>query len=205
MSVRTESGGILHAGNVVVSAGTWTHLLVPELAAVMKSSGHPVFHLQVEEETLFSPPGFVVFTADVARTGWYGFPVNQEGIVKVANHGLGKPMGPDDSRDLTPSDVSKVRKFLQESLPILADAPLVNSRLCLYCDTWDGDFWIGRDPNREGLVVAAGGSGHGFKFAPVMGGVIADAVEGIDTPYTQLFAWRPKGERKTEATRYLGE
>ena len=48
----------------------------------------------------------------------------------------------------------------------LGDAPIVHRRVCVYGDSLDGDFWIGRD--RPGLVVAAGGSGHGFKFAPVL-------------------------------------
>ena len=51
------------------------------------------------------------------------------------------------------------------------DAPVVGSRFCLYCDTFDGNFWIDHDPARRGLVVAAGDSGHGFKFAPILGAV----------------------------------
>ena len=171
----------------------------------MAPMGQPIFYFKPPDPEPFQAHIFPPWGADIPRTGWYGFPADQDGIVKVANHGLGRPMGPGDSRDLMPSDVAKCREFLRESLPTLADAPLDHGRLCLYCDTWDGNFWISRDPSREGLVVAAGGSGHGFKFAPVMGGVIADAVEGIDTPYTRRFAWRPRGERKLEATRYIGE
>ena len=51
----------------------------------------------------------------------------------------------------------------------------------------------------------AGGSGHGFKFAPVMGGLITDAVERVNTPYSERFAWRPRGETTTEAIRHTGE
>ena len=67
------------------------------------------------------------------------------------------------------------------NLPALADAPIVHRRMCLYCDTFDGDFWIDHDPERPGLVVAAGDSGHGFKFAPILGALIADVVEGSRT------------------------
>ena len=205
VGVATTDEGEQRADVVVVTTGAWTPTLLPQLGDVMTATGQPIFYFKPPDPEPFRAHRFPPWGADIPRTGWYGFPADQDGIVKVANHGLGKPMGTDDSRDLMPSDVSKCREFLQESLPALADAPLVNSRLCLYCDTWDGNFWIGRDPNREGLVVAAGGSGHGFKFAPVMGGVIADTVEGIDTPYTRRFAWRPRGERKTEVTRYIGE
>ena len=89
----------------------------------------------------------------------------------------------------------------------LADAPLVGSRYCRYCrycDTWDGNFWIDHDPEREGLVVATGGSGHGFKFAPVLGNLIADALERVPNPYASRFGWRSRGERKSEPARHLG-
>ena len=205
VGVSTTDGSEQRADVVLVTTGVWTPTLLPQLADVMAPMGQPIFYFKPSDPEPFRPHRFPPWGSDIPKTGWYGFPVNAEGIVKIANHGLGKSMGPDDSRDLGPSDVSKCREFVRESLPALADAPLVNGRLCLYCDTWDGNFWIGRDPDREGLVVAAGGSGHGFKFAPVMGGVISDAVEGIDSPYTRLFAWRPKGERKTEVTRYMGE
>lgn len=205
VGVSNTDGSEQRADVVVVTTGAWTPTLLPQLGDVMSPTGQPIFYFKPSDPEPFQAHRFPPWGADIPKTGWYGFPADQEGVVKVANHGLGKSMAPEDSRDLTPDDVSRCRQFLQESLPGLADAPLVNGRRCLYCDTWDGNFWIGRDPSREGLVVAAGGSGHGFKFAPVMGGVIADAVEGIDTPYTRLFAWRPRGERKTEVTRYLGE
>ena len=204
VGVSTSDGSQQRADVVILTTGAWTPTLVPQLGDVMAAMGQPIFYFKPPDPEPFRADRFPPWGA-FPKTGWYGFPADQEGIVKMANHGPGKSMGPDDSRDLTPADVEKARSFLQESLPALADAPLVNSRLCLYCDTWDGDFWISRDPNREGLVVAAGGSGHGFKFAPVMGGVIADAVEGVDTPYTRRFAWRPRGERKSEVTRYLGD
>ena len=54
-------------------------------------------------------------------------------------------------------------------------------------------------------MVATGGSGHAFKFAPVLGGLVADALEGIESPYSQRFAWRPLGEMKLEDMRYTGE
>jgi glycine/D-amino acid oxidase-like deaminating enzyme len=61
----------------------------------------------------------------------------------------------------------------------------------MYCDTHDGNFWIAPDPEREGLVIAAGDCGHGFKFAPVLGEIIADAVEQKSNPILEKFRWRP--------------
>ncbi|HJT45762.1 MAG TPA: hypothetical protein VJ721_05760, partial [Chthoniobacterales bacterium] len=75
----------------------------------------------------------------------------------------------------------------------------------LYCDTHDGDFWIAPDPDRPGLIIAAGDSGHGFKFAPVLGAIIADAVEERENRWLEKFRWRPgvqPGASK-EAARFL--
>jgi glycine/D-amino acid oxidase-like deaminating enzyme len=77
--------------------------------------------------------------------------------------------------------------------------------MCVYCDTWDGNFLIGRHPDIEGLTVSTGGSGHAFKFAPVLGRLTADAMEGIANPYSGRFAWRPVGEPAAEGARYTGE
>ena len=203
--VITAGGYRKLADLVVVAAGAWTAALLPELAEMMQPVGQPILYLQPADPDLYRGPQFPPWAADITRTGWYGFPANADGIVKIANHGPGRRMTTEESRDLDPSQISHFKAFIKDTIPSLAGAPIVNSRLCLYCDTWDGNFWIGHHPNKEGLVVAAGGSGHGFKFAPVMGALIADAVERIDTPYAKRFGWRPKGEPIAEAIRYTGE
>jgi glycine/D-amino acid oxidase-like deaminating enzyme len=117
-------------------------------------------------------------------------------------------MSPDSSeRAVTADEEAGLREFLGWAFPALADAPITESRLCFYCDTHDGNFWIAEDPDRAGLIIAAGDSGHGFKFAPVLGEIIADAVEGKDNPLLERFRWRPEvrpGIEK-EAARFLGQ
>lgn len=183
---------VLSSDLVVVAAGTWTSLLVPELRPMMRSTGHPVFHLDPGDPDLFSVPRFCTFMADVAGTGWYGFPYNpREGVVKVANHGIGLALHPErDERKVYPDDHAHLRAFLAMAFPALADARVVYTRRCVYCDTLDEHFWIDRHPEKPGIVVATGGSGHGMKFAPVLGPLIADAVEGIANPWLKRFKWR---------------
>jgi glycine/D-amino acid oxidase-like deaminating enzyme len=168
----------------------------------MWSVAQPVFHLKPGDPRPFRPPRFTVWAADIATTGWYGFPANASGIVKIANHGPGRRVSPDAPRVTQPGDEELLREFLRESIPALADAPLAMSKTCLYCDSYDGDFFIGRDPDRPGLAVAAGDSGHGFKFAPVLGDVIADAIEEKTSRFTSRFAWRKRDGRKAEGARF---
>jgi glycine/D-amino acid oxidase-like deaminating enzyme len=105
---------------------------------------------------------------------------------------------------IPPAEEERFRAFFAESIPTLADAPKIGERLCLYCDTFDGDFWIDHDPDREGLVVCSGGSGHGFKFAPMLGIITADVVEKKENKFSRRFRWRKRGKLKAEDARYTG-
>ncbi len=190
---------------VVMTVGAWTPYLLPFTKNFYRATGQPVFHLKPSQSDMFLPERFPVFGADITTTGYYGFPINRDGVMKIANHGFGREMSPDSSdRVVTSEDETNLREFLASTFPTLADAPIVNTRVCMYCDTHDGHFWIARDPEREGLVIAAGDSGHGFKFAPVLGEIIADAAEGKGNPLLQKFRWRPevRAGSGTDAARF---
>ncbi|HZR04558.1 MAG TPA: FAD-dependent oxidoreductase [Candidatus Udaeobacter sp.] len=177
---------------VVMALGAWTPYLLPFTKKFFRATGQPVFHLKPSQPDLFAPERFPVFGADITTTGYYGFPLNRDGIVKIANHGPGREMSPDSpERAVTSEEEGNLRKFLSWAFPALAEAPIVYTRVCMYCDTHDGHFWIAPDPEHEGLVIAAGDCGHGFKFAPVLGEIIADAVEHKSNPILAKFRWRP--------------
>ena len=193
---------------VVMAVGAWTPYVLPFTKKFFHATGQPVFHLKPSKPELFAPQRFPVFGADITTTGYYGFPINRDGVLKIANHGTGREMSPDSpERVVTSDDENNLRKFLASTFPSLTDAPIVDTRVCMYCDTHDGHFWIARDPERQGLVIAAGDSGHGFKFAPVLGEIIADAVEGKDNPLLDKFRWRPevRAGTGTDVARSKGE
>jgi len=203
VGVQTIDGRELRTDAVLVTAGAWTPALLPDLREVMWAIGQPVVHFRVEDPAAWQAPRFPVWAADIGRSGWYGFPALDDGTLKMANHGPGRRVHPDDPRTVLPAEEAQFRTFVGEHLPALAGAPIVATRLCLYCDTFDGDFWIAPDPARAGLIVAAGDSGHGFKFAPVLGGLIADAVESKPNPWSRRFRWRTRGPDANEAARAM--
>jgi glycine/D-amino acid oxidase-like deaminating enzyme len=191
--VVLQDGGRLAADAVVAATGAWTPFLLPFTRPFFRATGHPIFHLQPNEAHSFAPECFPMFGADITTTGYYGFPVGREGVVKIGVHGPGREMSPDSTeRVVTAEQERDLRHFLIWAFPALARAPIVFTRICLYCDTSDGDFWIAADPERPGLFVAAGDSGHGFKFAPILGELIADAVERKENRLLEKFRWRPE-------------
>jgi glycine/D-amino acid oxidase-like deaminating enzyme len=195
------TGGFPDCDAIVLALGSWTSFVLPRTASWFRASGMPVFHLLPPDPAAFSAERFPVFGADISKTGYYGFPIHpQSGVVKIANHGAGRALDPSSSREVSEAETAALRAFLRQTFPSLAQAPIVSSHICVYCDTWDGHFWIAPDPERPSCVLATGDSGHAFKFAPLLGGWIADAVEGRVVP---KFRWRPESRpaRSDEAAR----
>ena len=190
--IRTKEGSVFNCGHAHIAAGAHTSLLIPELLPYLKATGHPVFWLRPKRPDLFKPPNFVVFTADISNSGWYGFPFNEtHGIVKVARHSEGQVLHPDeDDRRVTDKEILALRSFLKQSIPELSEAPLVYTRKCLYTDTLDGHYWIDKHPEIDGLSVGTGGCGHGLKMGPVLGDLQADMIEDIPNPFNKRFRWR---------------
>ena len=110
----------------------------------------------------------------------YGFPMMPENPgFKFAHHTPGIPTDPDRViRDVLPADEASFRPALRRFLPT-ADGPLLSMRTCLYTNSPDHHFIIDRHPDHPRVTIACGFSGHGFKFASVVGKVLAElAMEG---------------------------
>lgn len=186
---------------VVVAAGAWAPSLVPQLRPLVSVVGQPTLYLAPREPERWRAPRFLPFACDIAATGWYGFPASEDGLVKIANHGAGVPLHPDAPRELGAEWDDRLYAFLKAHLPELAEAAVVRRRLCLYTDVVDGDFVIDSAPGLDRIVLATGGSGHAFKFAPVLGELVANRVEGRDDARLARFAWRDPGAVRSEAAR----
>lgn len=205
--VRTKEGMIFDCGQVVVAAGAHSPYLVPALQPYMQSTGHPVFWLKPRDPKGFSAFDFPVFTADIANSGWYGFPLHPKaGVIKFGRHTNGLPTHPDhDERRVTDEEVADFREFIAVAFPSLSDAPLVYTRRCLYTDTLDGDFWIDHHPDLQGLTICTGGSGHGMKMGPVVGEITADVIEGKANPFADRFRWRHIQQSAKEDCRFIAK
>ena len=136
------------AGDVVVmTIGAWTPYTLPFTKPFFRATGHPVFHLKPRQPELFAPECFPVFGADISTTGYYGFPLNREASSRSRITAPDAKCRPTHRTALSQRKKKKTcDKFVHENFPALDDAPIVYTRICLYCDTNDGDFWIAPDP-----------------------------------------------------------
>ncbi len=163
----------LDADVVVLAAGPWSRALVPDLP--LRTTLQETVYAVPPDPRAFAPERFPVFIE--ARSGFYGFPVHADGAVKLALHERGPTTAPLERQGGASGEfVDRARAFWRAFLPDLAAARITRSRLCVYNDTPDEDFLIGRHPS--GVMLCTGFSGHGFKFAPLVGRLAAQLVCG---------------------------
>jgi sarcosine oxidase len=114
----------------------------------------------------------------------YGFPNLPGQGLKVASHNEREPVaGPDFvDRKVHPADWAEVSAFIKTSLPGVSPTPIASS-VCLYTMTPDEHFIVDFHPEYPQVSFACGFSGHGFKFASIMGEILADFAERGDTPH----------------------
>jgi sarcosine oxidase len=176
-ALRTARGTYV-ADRVVVAAGPWLPELVPGLAALFTAARQPLLWLDPQEPALFTPERFPVFVWEW-KPGWafYGFPDVGDGF-KVAVHHHGEATTPDTvDRGLRPDDEEAIRELVRRFFPA-GDGELREFAVCLYTNTPDEHFVIDRLPDDERVLVASPCSGHGFKFAPAVGEILADLATG---------------------------
>ena len=89
-------------------------------------------------------------------------------------------------REISPDALSAARAYIRFRFPALADAPLVESRVCQYENSTHQNFILDQHPEAENVWIVGGGSGHGFKHGPSMGEMVCDAVLGRKTPPTEF-------------------
>src|SRR3989441_12058337 len=129
----------------------------------------------------------------------YGLPDLESRGFKVAPDRHGEPFDPDaGERVVSAESVDRIRAFLARRFPALAAAPLLETRVCQYENTSNGDFLIDRHPDFENVWVVGGGSGHGFKHGPVVGEYLAARIieRGAVEP---RFAFEAKSKIKSRA------
>ncbi len=177
VTVRSD-GGTYTAERLVVTAGSWAGRMLADLGLPLTVRRQVLLWFATEDAGRFRRDVFPVYMCELADGFYYGFPVLDGNGHKVARHDRGTPVADPTNvdRTVTPEDEAEVRQFLQPHLPG-ANGAMRYSRVCMYTMTPDAHFIIDVHPRHPNVAVAAGFSGHGFKFAPVIGEVLADLAE----------------------------
>ncbi|HEY3242327.1 MAG TPA: N-methyl-L-tryptophan oxidase, partial [Phycisphaerae bacterium] len=162
------------AQRVIISLGPWTSSLLPDLNLPLRVIRKAVAFFEPSDPDAFATQRFPIFIYQTPRGFFYGF--GRFGIdgVKVAEHTGGTQVDPDGvDRNFTSEDEAPLRWFLSQHLPG-ANGRRLYHRVCLYTMTPDEDFVIDLHPRDPRIVIAGGFSGHGFKFGPIVGEILAD-------------------------------
>ncbi len=182
-SIQTTDGDRIFAANFVFACGPWLRKLFPDIL------GSRIFPTRQEVFFFATPPGDSHFSSPALPT-WlfqpdevYGMPDLESRGLKLARDTHGERVDPDtQSRVVSSESAEWARQFLAHRFSALANSPIVETRVCQYENTSNGDFLIDRHPACSNVWLVGGGSGHGFKHGPALGEYTAAMLLGEGTP-----------------------
>ena len=175
VTVRTARGRY-RAARLVVTAGAWAAKIAPALARYAVPERQAMGWFQPRRPELFRPAAFPVFGLNVAEGRCYGFPSYGIPGLKIgrSHHRHETVTDPDHlDREIHPEDEAALRVFVERYFPEAA-GPALSLKACMYTNSPDGHFILDVHPDHPQVSLAAGFSGHGFKFASVIGEIMAD-------------------------------
>jgi sarcosine oxidase len=186
VTVRT-SRAVHHAGRVILTAGSWTQPLLAPLGIDLPLTvlQEQLAFFRVRDPDLHSPDRLPLVIHRFPGTTTLGsvFPIYDHTGIKVMIDRLGPTVAPDNpDRAIAPVLLERLRAYATEILPGIT-GEILETTSCRYTMTPDEDFIIDRHPEYPQIVIASPCSGHGFKFAPVIGQMLADLAMRGETPY----------------------
>ncbi|MGW4247297.1 N-methyl-L-tryptophan oxidase [Nocardia sp. NPDC004722] len=187
----TTGTGVYSAGQLVICPGAWAPGLLADLGIGIEIERQVMYWFDpvVGSRRFEGDPIYIAENDHGAQI--YGFPAidGPEGGVKTAFFRKGIPCTPDTiDRTVHPEEITEMRTRVSELLPALVGRSL-HTATCMYSNTADQHFVVARHPAHTAVTVACGFSGHGFKFVPVVGEILADlAMTGTTRHPIDLFA-----------------
>ncbi len=164
-------GGTIRCRKAIITVGPWSNNLRNENLPGVTPTRQQIIYFQPANLGPYRPHNFPVFFADQ----YYGIPAAGIEAVKISHKGLPDPVDPDTANRTVDLGMSSTcREVCGRFIPGLADAPVHHTKVCLYDMAPNSDFLITRDPKHPSLAYGYGFSGHGFKFAPLVGKLLAE-------------------------------
>jgi len=177
VTIPLEGANAVQADAAVYACGPWLAGLFPEAIGkrILPTRQEVFFFGAGKGDTRFQPAAMPVWADYNGGDVVYGTPDLESRGFKIAFDAHGPSFDPDSgNRQVSEAGVARARGYLARRFPPLADAPLLESRVCQYENTAGGDFLIDRHPEMDGVWLVGGGSGHGFKHGPALGAYVAE-------------------------------
>ncbi len=201
VSVTLADGSRIEAGRLALCAGPWFGRIAAEFGVPLRIERNVQFWFEPIDRAAVAPDRLPIYA--VERDGgpfFYGFPDFGDGA-KIAHHGSGVEADPDAlDRTVTQAEIAVASETLASFVPAAAGR-FLRAAACMYSNTPDEHFAIGTLARNPRVVAAGGFSGHGFKFTPVIGAIVA-ALLAQDDPGFSLDLFAP--ERFSPAARPSG-
>lgn len=175
------------AAHLIIAPGPWAPEVLADLALPLTVQRVVNVHFEPARPDLFTAECFPVYLWDLPEGFYYGFPALPEQGIKFGRHDVDEPCTPQTiRRDISPVEVEALQNILNRYMPGAA-AAVKWALTCMYTNTPDRHFVIDRHPRHEQVTIACGFSGHGFKFASVVGEILADLALAGSTRHSIAF------------------
>ena len=204
LEIETSEGQTIRAQKLVVTVGPWSNgFLKNGLTGITPTRQQVVYLRPPGDIEKFRPTSCPVFFTD----HHYGLPAAGIDGVKISNKELIDPVDPEAaSRLVDREQIEQCRTACRSFIPDLADGEVVKSKVCLYDMTSNSDFVVDRDPEDSDIVYGYGFSGHGFKFAPLVGKLLAELALDRKPSFDLTRFSSRNSHRKPQVTRsHLGK
>lgn len=188
-SIALSGSDTLSAEQYVFACGPWLKTMFPDvLGPHLSISRQEMFYFGTPADDNRFDAGAMPAWTDLGNEVWYGVPGGEQRGFKVADDARGPVHDPSTAeRTVSSSGIKTAAEYIAYRFPGLARAPLIESRVCQYTNTPDGDFIADRHPAADNVWLLGGGSGHGFKHGPALGEMVASQVLG-EKPVERTFA-----------------
>jgi len=188
--VTLSDGTSLDADRFVFACGPWMAQAFPDvIGRRIVATRQEVFFFGTPAGDTRYEPGTLPVWVHIGDRLVYGVPDHEHRGLKVADDTAGEEVDPTTMvRTPTTAGLERARAIVRQRFPALANAPLVEARVCQYETSSDGHFLVDRHPQFENVWLVGGGSGHGFKMGPALGEHAAALIHGR-TAVNPLFAY----------------
>lgn len=188
-NIVLSNGDTLSADQYLFACGPWLKRMFPEvLGPHLKISRQEIFYFGTPAGDKRYDAGAMPAWTDLGNEVWYGIPGGEQRGFKVADDAHGAEHDPSNTeRTVSADGIRAAAEYIAYRFPGLEGAPLIESRVCQYTNTPDGDFIADRHPAADNAWLLGGGSGHGFKLGPALGEMVAAQVLG-ERPLEGTFA-----------------